>query len=239
MTDDQLRAAHRKRLGRDFYAFLGLPPTAPKQAIDRKCKGLARRWRMPGKQRGLDPEVQRKVDELLAGVQLVWRTLTDDGHRAEYDKRLQQGRAPKVGDLRTAAAGAASAANAADAESFDEPVSAELKEARALMAKNKFKEALSVLKKARVDDPSSPDIMADLGWATWNIQGAKNGDAEEFLRLALTFDNNHLYGLEYLAKVLVEQNDLDTARVLLQRLVKLSPDSAWAKKALANLGTGA
>ena len=239
MTDDQLRAAHRKRLGRDFYAFLGLPPTAPKHAIDRKCKGLARRWRLPGKQRGLDPEVQRKVDELLAGVQLVWRTLTDDGHRAEYDKRLQQGRAPKVGDLRTAAAGAASAANAADAEGFDEPVSAELKEARALMAKKKFKEALSVLKKARVDDPSSPDIMADLGWATWNIQGAKNGDAEEFLRLALTFDNNHLYGLEYLAKVLVEQNDLDTARVLLQRLVKLSPDSAWAKKALANLGTGA
>ena len=69
--------------------------------------------------------------------------------------------------------------------------------------------------------------------------GRENGDAEEFLRLALTFDNNHLYGLEYLAKVLVEQNDLDTARVLLQRLVKLSPDSAWAKKALANLGTGA
>ena len=67
---------------------------------------------------------------------------------------------------------------------------------------------------------------------------AKNGDAEEFLRLALTFDNNHLLGLEYLAKVLVEQNDIETAKMLIQRLAKLNPKSQWAKKALANLSKG-
>jgi cytochrome c-type biogenesis protein CcmH/NrfG len=111
--------------------------------------------------------------------------------------------------------------------------------ARQLMDKGDFKSALSLLKKARVDDPSSPDIMADLGWATWNIQGAKNGDAEEFLRLALTFDSNHLAGLEYLAKVLVEQSELETATILLQRLVKLNPKSQWARKALANIDKGA
>ena len=238
LTDDQLRAAHRKRMGRDFYSFLGLPPTAPKHAIDRKCKGLARRWRIPGKQRALEPEVQEKVDHLLAGVQLVWRTLTDDKHRAEYDKRLQQGRAPKVGDLRSASSSPAGKNSGATQAAQEASVPKELQQARQLMDNNKFKEALSVLKKARVDDPSSPDIMADLGWATWKLQGAKNGDAEEFLRLALTFDNNHLRGLEFLARVLVEQNDIDTARVLLQRLTKLSPDSAWAKKALKNLNAG-
>jgi len=239
LTDDQLRAAHRKRMGRDFYGFLGLPSDAPKSAIDRKCKGLARRWRIPGKHRDLSSDVQAKVDELLAGVQLVWRTLTDEGHRQEYDKRLKQGRAPKVGDMRAASERPANTSGEALEERFEEPVSPELQHARALMAQQKFKEALSVLKKARVDDPSSPDIMADLGWATWNLQGAKNGDAEEFLRLALTFDNNHLFGLEYLAKVLVQQGDIDTARMLLQRLVKLSPESTWAKKALSNLGPAA
>jgi Tfp pilus assembly protein PilF len=239
LTDDQLRSAHRKRMGRDFYAFLGLPSTAPKHAIDRKCKGLARRWRIPGKQRALEPDVQTKVDDLLAGVQLVWRTLTDDKHRSEYDKRMQQGRAPKVGDLRTAASSPQSSTGSGGRQASEPAVSNELQQARALMEKNQFKEALSVLKKARVDDPSSPDIMADLGWATWKLQGAKNGDAEEFLRLALTFDNNHLRGLEYLSKVLVEQNDIETAKVLLQRLTKLKPDSAWAKKALGNLSTGA
>ena len=239
MTDDQLRAAHRKRMGLDFYAFIGVPPQAPKQAIDRKCKGLARRWRIPGKQRALPEDVTTKVDELLAGVQLVWRTLTDDSHRAEYDKRMSQGRAPKVGDLRAASSAAqATGSGSNQADVPEAGLSESHEKARTLMNKGDFKSALSMLKQARVDDPSSPDIMADLGWATWNIQGAKNGDAEEFLRLALTFDANHLRGLEYLAKVLVEQSDLDTAKLLIQRLVKLDPQSQWARKALTNLNKG-
>jgi curved DNA-binding protein CbpA len=238
MTDDQLRAAHRKRIGLDFYAFIGVPPRAPKQAIDRKCKGLARRWRIPGKQRALPEDVSTKVDELLAGVQLVWRTLTDDAHRKEYDKRMGQGRAPKVGDLRVASAASVQSGGTMDNDK-NAGLSEQHSKARQQMDKGDFKSALSLLKQARVDDPSSPDIMADLGWATWNLQGAKNGDAEEFLRLALTFDSSHLGGLEYLAKVLVEQNDIDTAKVLIQRLVKLNPKSQWAKKALANLDKGA
>ena len=95
------------------------------------------------------------------------------------------------------------------------------------MDKNQFTEALKLLKQARVDDPSSPDIMADIGWTTWKIQGAKNGDAEEFLRLALTFDSSHPRGLEFLAKVLVEQGDIDTAKVLIVRLNKVAPDSKF------------
>jgi curved DNA-binding protein CbpA len=238
MTDDQLRAAHRKRIGLDFYAFIGVPPRAPKQAIDRKCKGLARRWRIPGKHRTLPEDVNAKVDDLLAGVQLVWRTLTDDTHREEYDKRMGQGRAPKVGDLRVASA---ASVQTGGGQSNDKNTGRDEQhsKARQLMDKGDFKSALSLLKKARVDDPSSPDIMADLGWATWNIQGGKNGDAEEFLRLALTFDSNHLAGLEYLAKVLVEQRELETATILLQRLVKLNPKSQWARKALANIDKGA
>jgi len=237
LTDDQLKAAHRKRIGLDFYAFIGVPPRAPKAAVDRKCKGLARRWRLPGKHRDLPDDVKAKVDELLAGVQLVWRTLTDDAHREEYDKRMGQGRAPKVGDLRVASAASVQAGGTPVPDN-NTGLGEQHSKARQQMDKGDFKSALSLLKQARVDDPSSPDIMADLGWATWNLQGTKNGDAEEFLRLALTFDSNHLAGLEYLAKVLVEQNDLDTAKILIQRLVKLNPKSQWAKKALVNLDKG-
>ena len=236
LTDDQLRGVHRKRMGKDFYSFLGLPPGSPKHAIDRKCKGLARRWRIPGKQRELPADVAEKVEELLVSVQLVWRTLTDDKHRAEYDKRLEQGRAPRVGDLRgaTTAPQPKLGSNETD-ETIGSGLHPDHSKARDLIAQNQYKEALALLKKVRVDNPSDPDIMADLGWATWNLQGAKNGDAEEFLRLALTFDDRHLLGLEYLAKVLVEKGDLDTARVLIQRLMKLNPSSVWAKKAWKNL----
>ncbi len=237
LTDDQLRAAHRKRMGRDFYAFIGLPSGSPAAAIDRKCKGLARRWRTPGKERQLPPDVQSKVDELLGGVQLVWRTLTDDTHRQEYDKRMQQGRAPKVGDFQTAASAPTPSSN----EAASPPASGlapEHQKARTLMAKHDFKAALPILKKIRIDDPSSPDIMADLGWSTWNLFGDKNGDAQEFLRLALTFEPNHPEGLEYLAKILVEQNEVETAQKLLMRLVRVAPDPTWAKKALSNLNKG-
>jgi tetratricopeptide (TPR) repeat protein len=237
LTDDQIRSTHRKRIGRDFYSFLGLPPSSPKPAIDRKCKGLARRWRLPGKQRALSPEINQKVGELLAGVQLVWRTLTNETHRAEYDKRMEQGRAPKVGEIHGGSPPGetgGSAGIAADEISMN-PAH---QRARAHMEQDQYTDALKLLKQARVDDPSSPDIMADIGWATWKIQGAKNGDAEEFLRLALTFDNNHARGLEFLAKVMVDQGNLDVAQTLIVRLSKVAPDSKWAKKALQNLKKG-
>jgi tetratricopeptide (TPR) repeat protein len=237
LTDDQLRAAHRKRMGRDFYAFIGLPLGSPPPAIDRKCKGLARRWRTPGKERQLPPDVQSKVDELLGGVQLVWRTLTDETHREEYDKRMQQGRAPKVGDFQTATSAPAPSPNTAPSEPANHLIP-EHEKARSLMAKNDFKAALPLLKKIRIDDPSSPDIMADLGWSTWNLFRDKNGDAQEFLRLALTFEPNHPEGLEYLSKILVEQNEMETAQKLLMRLVRVAPDPTWAKKALQNLTKG-
>ncbi len=237
LTDDQLKAAHRKRIGRDFYSFLGLPPGSPVHAIDRKCKGLARRWRTPGKLREVPPDVTEKVNDLLAGVQLVWRTLTDEKHRAEYDKRHAQGRAPKVGDLRKT--GPSNEPSKATKPSTKGPtIHPNHKKARTLIGTGQHKLALSLLKELRVDDPSNPDIMADLGWATWNIQGTKNGDAEEFLKLALTFDDRHLFGLEYLAKLMVEKNEVDTARMLVARLLKLNPASSWAKKAIKNLGRG-
>ena len=110
--------------------------------------------------------------------------------------------------------------------------------AKGLMAKGDFSGALPFLKKARLDDPSSPDIMADLGHTTWKIKGNKNGDAEEFLRLALTFDAKHPLALETLARISVESNELDLAKKLLKQLIKVADDPAWAKRALANLDKG-
>ena len=238
MTDEQIQATHRRRMGRDFYAFLGLSSDATSEEIDRKCKGLARRWRLPGKQRQLPPEQAAQIDELLAGVQLVWRTLTEAEHRAEYDQRHAQGRAPLVGDLRTAAV-APSPGAATPAEQAKEPEeNPALREARGLMRRGQYREALTALKALRVDHPSDPDIMADLGWSTWNLQGAKNGDAEEFLRLALTFDDRHPGGHEYLAKILMAKGDEATARVLVQRLRRIRPENTWAKQALKKLTRG-
>jgi cytochrome c-type biogenesis protein CcmH/NrfG len=106
------------------------------------------------------------------------------------------------------------------------------------MTQGDFAGALPFLKKARLDNPSSPDIMAELGHVTWKLKGIKNGDAEEFLRLALTFDAKHPLALETLARISVESDDLELAKKLLQQLVKVAPDPTWARRALGNLGKG-
>jgi tetratricopeptide (TPR) repeat protein len=235
LTDDQLEIDYLKRIGRDFYAFLGLPSGTPAQAIDKKCKGLARRWRAAKADRSLPPAIASKVDALLAGVQLVWRTLTDKGHRKEYDRRLSQGRAPTVEDAQVKKGG-----NRRQSEPAPEaaPEQDDVSLAHAHMKDGHFDQALSLLKKARLDDPSSPDVMAALGWTTWKLRGDKGGDAEEFLKLALTFDPRHANGLEWLSRIKVEQGELDAAKKLLQQLVRVAEDPSWARTALRNLTSG-
>jgi len=239
-TDDQIRTSHRKRIGRDYYAFLGLPPTAASAGIDRKCKALARRWRSAQNDRTLPQDVQEKLEAMLAGVQLVWRILTNPDKRAEYDKRLSRGRAPRVGDLRASTTAPMSGAGTPQVEIEEESdaLSSEHRKAKDLIGKGDFAKAMPYLKKARLDEPSSPDIMADLGMVTWKLKGTKNGDAEEFLRLALTFNPEHSGALETLARISVESNELDLAKKLLNKLLKVADDPSWAKRALKNLDKG-
>ena len=240
-SDDQIRAGHRKRMGRDYYAFLGLPPTSGSAGIDRKCKGLARRWRAAQSERTLSPDVQEKVEALLAGVQLVWRVLTDPGKRAEYDKRLSQGRAPRVGDLRAtsgAAPGPGGGAPQVEINSGEDDLAPMHKKAHALISQDRFGDALVLLKKARLNNPSSANIMADLGYVTWKLKGTKNGDAEEFLRLALTFDPENARGLETLARISVDSDDLELAQKLLKQLIRVADDPTWARNTLAKLDKG-
>ncbi len=235
--EEQILIDYEKRIGRDFYAFLGLPDGTPTPAIDKKCKALARRWRAAKTDRSVSPEVRTKIEAMLTGVQLVWRTLTDKAHRAEYDRRMSQGRAPTVDDLR--AKKRPKADNAAkEAPHKEQPPQSELSRAQEMIAKGQFDKALSILKQARLDDPSSPDVMAALGWTTWNLRGNKGGDAEEFLKLALTFDPRHPKGLEWLARIKVEQNELPAAKKLLQQLIRVAEDPKWARTALRNLNRG-
>jgi len=236
-SEDQILQDYDKRVGRDFYAFLGLPEGTPAPAIDKKCKALARRWRAAKADGSLSPDGRAKIEAMLTGVQLVWRTLTDKTHRAEYDRRMSQGRAPTVDDLRAKRTPPTSKPKEAPAPAAPEPES-DLSRAKGFIHKGQFDKALAILKQARLNDPSSPDVMAALGWTTWNLRGDKGGDAEEFLKLALTFEPRHPEGLEWLARIKVEQNELPAAKKLLQQLIRVADDPKWARTALRNLNRG-
>ena len=109
--------------------------------------------------------------------------------------------------------------------------------ARAMMEQGKFREALALLRKARLENPSHPDVLADLGWATWKTRGVGEndpGEAEEYLQLAWTFDSKNARAATFLAKVALESGQDEAAEKWLARVIKLDKSATWAKRALAS-----
>jgi cytochrome c-type biogenesis protein CcmH/NrfG len=104
------------------------------------------------------------------------------------------------------------------------------------MMRGEFKKAIPLLKAARLETPSSPDVLADLGWATWKTGSQEDDEAPgEFLRLALTFDPKHSRALEFLARIAIDQGEHAEAQDRLERFLAVKPNTDWAKAALATV----
>ena len=242
-AEAEILQAHADRVGKDFYTFLGIPSPSPRKEVDKACKSLAQHWRTLDSAPGLSTESRRCLKDLLAGVQLVWRTLTDPKHKREYDRRLDVGRAPKV-EARVARTPAGTPSKV-KAEPKPAPQAAKtsanpLSRGQSLIASGKFKEAVAVLEEARMSNPSEPSILAELGWASWKARkwGEEEEGAEEFLRLALTFEPQNTRAMEFLARIAIEKGEKDKAKKILKRIMQLTKDSEWARTALLSLQKG-
>ena len=245
--NEEIAAAHAERMGQDFYSFLGISPASPRKDVDKACKGLAQKWRAADSSAGLTAESRKILKDLLAGVQLVWRTLTDPKHKREYDRRLDMGRAPKV-EIRVSRGSAKLPPKTSKMSSSkrkaepNPPVGSQGpgEKGRELINKGQFKEAANILEAARVENPSDPSILADLGWARWKarIWGQEEDAPEEFLRLALTFEPQNVRALEFMARIAIDKGEKEKAQKILKRILKITPSSDWARSALLSLQKG-
>ncbi len=237
---DLLRNAHRHRMGKDYYAFLAVAPTSSLAEIKKAYGRLAKRCKKARSTEGLSSEAQELAKELLNAARRVWLTLSDDALRAAYNRRLDAGDAPVVRGRRKAGTVRLQDPNTqsprpsqatADLPAFEQ--------AKILMANGDHERARKLLERARRDNPSSPDILADLGWCTWMVLGRTTGDAseaEEFLRLAVAFNPRHDSALEFLARIAVERGDAENARARVKALLRVVPNSGWGTQALQGLG---
>ena len=230
---------HEHRLGRGPFGFLGVPEDADDETIARAASMLGRRWREAEQDDSLPDEARTKARELHSGVSLAKKLISDAAKRDAYLLRrdttgalfitasgLKEGPTPAP---RVAAASGAKASPGGGGNPL-------LDRAYACMSKNDFRSAVGLLKQAREQDPSSPKVFAALGWATWNDGGAAAADdAEDYLRLALTFDPRSIEALTYLVKVYMAQERYDNARPLARMLMRLDSDSSWAKRTLAEI----
>ncbi len=242
-----IRADHRRRMNRDYYAFLGVAPDASGAELEVRANKLANRWMRPLKSKRTPPKARELAQELLGTVRLVWRTLSDDGRRAEYDRRMARGQAPTAG-------GGIRAADVSSIVSGTHPAARKRAgsegagvghlghgEALAFIEAGQHERAAGILRRIRRENPSDPDVLADLGWAEWGCAAGdrdKQESAEDYVRLALTFHPDHPRALEFLARIALDQKDVDGARGRLKAVLRVTPDARWARVALDALNGG-
>ena len=234
-----LITAHRHRMGKDYYAFLGVDSSASLKEIRKAYKRLARHWKAAANTDGLSEEATEIARDLSTAARRVWQTMSDQTLRQAYNRRLAQGSAPLVKSSRKQTRGTSTLSmstrpSVTTKSTSVPPWEKHFSQAKMLMENAQFDRALGQLERARRDNPSSADVLAELGWCTWMTRGftPESGEAaEEFLRLAATFEPRHVKALEYLARIAVKVGDPQTARSRVQMLLRVVPDHAWAQRA--------
>lgn len=91
-----LRAAHRARMGRDYYTFIDCRPDSNRADLMRSFRRFEDRWKQEASRVDLPQEVRRMAQDLLRATRLVWRTLSDGKRRKAYNTRLKRGTAQVV-----------------------------------------------------------------------------------------------------------------------------------------------
>ena len=216
---------HKKRMGRDFYRFLGLRDHVNYSEIDKAGKKLLKTFGRIKKAKRVTGEDEKKLDDLIAGTSMVLQHLLDPASREEYNKRKAMGRAPTVEITKIQ-----SSVPTPPPSRKEEPIK-ELPHVQ-LIKDRRFKEAYPLLKKLREENSSDPEILSSLGWTIWNIKKSKK-EAEEYIRLAITFNNRHTPSYQYLSEIYMEVKEYDMAKKFLTVLVKLQPKNQKAKDDLA------
>jgi len=225
-----VRTEHSKRMGRDFYRFLGLRDNANYSDIDKTGKKLLKTYNRIKKAKRVFDDDERKLNELLQGTAMVLKNLLDPSLREEYNSRKRQGRPPlvtpiKIADMPKMKKGAKDlpkAAPKAPPKYLD------------MFKSGKWKEAYFALRQLREENSDDPKILSDYGWAIWkHKKDAK--EAEDYIRLAITFNNRFIQAYRYMVEIFISQQDHEMAQKFLTILVKLAPDDQKAKSQLAKL----
>jgi len=234
VSPDELSLAvandYQKRMRRDYYSFLGLKPEAPLPVLEKACNRLGRRWSRAARTAEMPDERREMARDLLQSVQLVWRTLGDPARRQEYDRRLSRGQPPIIEPVRGADMSSVTMTKTDDSGPAD---------AARLMEVGEWPRALRLLRAARAETPSDPDVLSRLGWCEWMVSKSEDAaaSAEEYLLLSKTFDPSHEPTLEYLARLALARNKAEEARRYLTAWLQVNPQAGWARSQLSRLAT--
>ena len=200
---------------KDYYSFLKVSPDIPLDQLERSIHRLKRRWIGYQESVQSEPEVSKKLSELLSALEQVAHCFSEDSKKREYDRMYRFGRAPLV-------------SGTAASEEIDP-----LHELKMLVQKGRYEDALLGLKDRQSAVGLSADILAEIGWCQWNLN-AKD-EAQDSILLALGLDSHHLRALEYDARVALIIGEPMRARKRIQVMLQVKNDHEWGIATLAEI----
>jgi len=199
-------------LGSDHYAILGVPKDAQREAIDAAYQERLARYRLSTLGRDVGTEIRNKAKELLVRTVDAYETLAEPSKRLAYDQ-LATGEHMAIG--LAAASGPDLLANA-----------------RAMIEKERWEDALPLYRELRSRHPGAPEILANLGRCVYK---SGNGDdpvteARSLLSDALEADPYNRSAHRFLADLCREEGDESGYRKAVQALRNIGAEESWVAR---------
>jgi tetratricopeptide (TPR) repeat protein len=213
----QLRAYAVTLKGQNHFERLGVPEKTDSASVKLAYFKLAKLHHPDTLPAGAPQELERLKAEVFGYIGDAYRTLLDDGSRAQYLDELKSGGAGEV-DIR----------NILQAEEF-------FQKACILVKARKFPDAVKLLDDAITLNPDEPEFYAWRGYARFfTLADKKAGATEAFKDLQLTLKRNERcvpahYFMGVIAKLC---GDASGALKHFQRTVQLNPDHIDAQREL-------
>ena len=211
-----IRSDYRRRMQKDYYAFLKVSPDIQQGQLERSIRRLQRRWGGYQESVRAEPEISKKLEELLSALKQIESVFTNGEKKKEYDRMYRFGRAPLISGTGVQ-------------QSQQDP----LQGLRELVKKGRYEEALLQLKERQNTVGLSADILAEIGWCQWNLDARV--EAQDSIRLALGLDAHHKMALEYDARVSLANGEPMRARKRIVSLLAQNPEHEWGKETLERI----
>ena len=96
---EDIAAEHHQRMGKNYYAFLGLPATASAEELRDVSRSMAQRMNALSRSPALSQETRLLVQDMLSGVQRAYGTFTDRKRKEDYDRQMVEGGAGTIQSL--------------------------------------------------------------------------------------------------------------------------------------------
>ena len=209
---------YRKKVGQNFYAFLGLDKSSSKDKIQKEITKLRSRWENLTSYQNVRVDVMKQAKSLLTFLTEVEEVMLNDRKKREYDRELLFGRATVIGG------GSVSTTVQISGDPIDG--------IRHLVDNEDYQKAIPHLEDKRREKATS-EVLALLGWCLWNT--SRKREAEDIISLSLTIGKPTTRALKYATQIALEQGKKRRAKRRLLQLLQIDPENDWAKDSLSNL----